>query len=161
MGQLLCPNLTFCKVLSTFTFERIVRSAVTTNYRLMKKIYTRFLVFAMAILIVGGMLVAKNGMKDIELDPGKHDNKGNVIKLFPSIVSTEATVHFWFDADGYVTMNVYDIQGRVAASDEGTIRALRTFETHVDAASLQSGTYFVRLTHSNGSSLTSKMVVAH
>jgi hypothetical protein len=127
----------------------------------MKKIYSGLLVCALAVMMIGGMLQVKGGMKDIELTPGKITNEGNSMKLFPSIASTQATVHFWFDADGYVTLHVFDIQGRVVATDEGQILKAHTIETQIDAQSLQNGAYFARLTHSSGKSMTSKFVVAH
>ena len=127
----------------------------------MKNLYKAVLLFALVAVMVGGIMKGAGKMKDIEIDPGKIIHTGNSNQLYPSIASSEATVHFWFDTDGVVNLKVYDLQGKVVDGVEGTIRKSRTIETTIDVTGLQNGTYLARLIHENGTSLTSKFVVAH
>ncbi len=100
-------------------------------------------------------------MKDIELDPGKGDNVGNQIKVYPTIAQDLVTVHFFFETEGMVSMQVYDMQGRVVDGVQGYVTKSRTHETTIDASVLGNGTYFVKLTSANGATLTSKVIVRH
>ena len=120
---------------------------------------------------VGGLMLAllcanlftfgAGKMKDIELDPGKGDNVGNQIKVYPTIAQDMVTVHFFFENEGVVTMKVYDMQGHVVDGVNGYVTKARTHETTIDASILANGTYFVKLTSASGATLTSKVIVRH
>lgn len=125
----------------------------------MKKLYKSFLLVACAAIMVVGIMKGK--MRDIELTPDKLSHHGHMMKAFPTIADATVTIHFWFEQEGDVTLQVMDLQGRVVAQDQGHITALRTHETIVDAAQLQNGTYIARLAHADGTAQYSKFVVAH
>jgi hypothetical protein len=114
-----------------------------------------------AALLIGVNLFAAGGMKDIELTPGKVENHGNMMKVFPTIATDDVTVHFFFETDDQVTLNVFDMQGRQVATDHGYVPALRTHEAIVDVSSMAPGVYFVKLTQAHGTSQMTKIVVQH
>ncbi|HEX2898232.1 MAG TPA: T9SS type A sorting domain-containing protein [Bacteroidia bacterium] len=117
--------------------------------------------FALLLLCVNLFTFGAGKMKDIELDPGKGENVGNQIKVFPTIAQDLVTVHFFFETDGIVSLQVYDLQGRVVDGVQGYVSKARTHETTVDASALANGTYFVKLTSADGATLTSKVIVRH
>jgi hypothetical protein len=128
---------------------------------MMQKFTKKLGVAVLAVLLIGLNLIAVAGMKDIELTPGKVDNKGNMMKVFPTIATDDVTVHFYFETDDQVTLNVFDMQGRQVAMDQGYVSKLRTHECIVGVNSIAPGVYFVKLTQAHGTSLTQKIVVQH
>lgn len=122
-----------------------------------------FKALLMAVLVSVNLLAFGGGrMKDIELDPGKNDNHGDMMKVFPTIASSQATVHFYFATDDMVTLSLYDQNGRLAMpSDHGFVPKLRTHEDVIDLTGVANGTYFLKLSQANGKTLTTKIVVQH
>ena len=131
----------------------------------MKKSFTKsWLVALVAAVLVGINVLAFAGskMKDIELDPGKGDNIGNLMKVFPTIATEQVAVHFFFATDDQVTMSVYDLQGRVVdPGAEGFVPKARLHESIVDVSTMNNGVYFVKLAQANGTTMTTKFMVQH
>jgi hypothetical protein len=128
----------------------------------MKQRFTKGLVALMvALMLLTSNTIVLAGMKDIELTPGKATNVGNMMKAFPTVADAQMTVHFFFETDGLVNLHVFDIQGRVVAADQGFVPQARTHECIVDVSGIAEGIYFAKLTHTNGTTLTSKFVVQH
>lgn len=131
----------------------------------MKKSFTKSLMVALfAAVLVGVNVLAFAGtkMKDIELDPGKGDNIGNQMKVFPTIATAQVAVHFFFETDDQVTMSVYDLQGRVVdPGAEGFVPKARLHESIVDVSTMNNGVYFVKLAQANGTTMTTKFMVQH
>ena len=131
----------------------------------MKKSFTKSLLVALfAAVLVGVNVLAFAGskMKDIELDPGKGDNIGNLMRVFPTIATEQVAVHFFFATDDQVTMSVYDLQGRVVdPGAEGFVPKARLHESIVDVSTMNNGVYFVKLAQANGTTMTTKFMVQH
>ena len=131
---------------------------------MIQKITKKFLVAMLAITLIGVNLLAFGAgkMKDIELDPGKGENVGNMMKTFPTMATSQVTVNFFFASDDVVTLSVYDLQGRVVdPGAQGFVPKARLHESTIDVSTLANGTYFVKLAQNNGTVLTSKFVVQH
>jgi hypothetical protein len=130
---------------------------------MIQKFTKHLMVVALTVMLMTVNLFgfAKDGMKDIELDPDKTVNVGNQMKTFPTIASNEVTMHFFFENDGMVELDVYDSQGRTVHHDQGFVTKARTHETKWDVNQAENGTYFVKLTQANGASLISKVIVRH
>jgi hypothetical protein len=133
------------------------------KHRMIQKFTKNLFVASMVLMLLCANLFtfARGGMRDIELDPGKGDNVGNQVKVYPTIAKDLVTVHFFFETEGMVSMQVYDMQGRIVDGDQGYVTKARTHETTIDATALENGTYFVKLTSANGATLTSKVIVRH
>lgn len=129
----------------------------------MKQNFTKFFLMGMLVMLgIVNLVNAAGPMKDIELDPGKGENKGNFMQAFPTIATSQVTVRFYFEHEGDVTLSVYDMQGRsVDAGAKGHIPAARMHESVIDASNILDGVYFVKLTHTDGTVKVSKIVVQH
>lgn len=85
----------------------------------------------------------------------------NSLSLFPNPANEKATVNFSLEANSAVSMNIYDMTGKlvqVVTDKEEMIAG--DYSIPVETASLPSGVYFVTLT-SGESSVTRRLIVAH
>ncbi len=131
---------------------------------MIQKITKMFLIALLALCLIGVNVLAFAGtkMKDIELDPGKGDNVGNQMKVFPTIASAQVAVDFFIEQDAIVTLSIFDAQGRIADDGaQGFVPKARLHESLIDVSTMPNGMYFVKLAQTNGTTLTSKFVVRH
>ena len=77
---------------------------------------------------------------------------------YPNPFNPQATLEYRLDRNGYVSLIVYDVNGREAASIVDGFRNAGSYKVEFDGSSLPSGIYFARLT-SNGQHQTQKLVL--
>ena len=77
---------------------------------------------------------------------------------YPNPFNPQATLEYRLDRNGYVSLIVYDVNGRETASIVDGFRNAGSYKVEFDGSSLPSGIYFARLT-SNGQHQTRKLVL--
>src|SRR5262249_37295158 len=78
----------------------------------------------------------------------------------PNPASDVSRLDFSLDADGPVSIRVYDVSGRLVTTVFDGTRPGGWSHVDVDSKRIASGVYFLKMQTSNGS-LTRKFVVAH
>ncbi|MFI5148703.1 MAG: PKD domain-containing protein [Bacteroidia bacterium] len=68
------------------------------------------------------------------------------LKLFPNPSSGDATVSYSLNAAASVSLELYDVSGRLAYQEKNIgVQEAGNHELHLDFSGLQAGTYFVRI----------------
>jgi hypothetical protein len=85
----------------------------------------------------------------------------NSLSLFPNPANEKATVNFSLEANSAVSMNIYDMTGKLVQAVVNKQEMLAgDYSMPVETASLTSGVYFMTLT-SGELSVTRRLIVAH
>ena len=84
---------------------------------------------------------------------------GLTMSSYPNPFANSTTVSFQLDVDAVVTVNVYDVTGKVIATlYNGGVNANETYDVVFDASSLAQGMYLCKLSTSDAS-VTHKLVL--
>ncbi len=77
---------------------------------------------------------------------------------YPNPFNPSTTISFTLDRDGFVSLNVYDVAGRVVATILNKTMAAGSYDVGFNAKSLSSGVYFYKLNTAD-QEMTRKMIL--
>jgi hypothetical protein len=138
----------------TYTFVGYTGPNATTIWD------SSFFTFTKSATDMGGEWVYNNDNwgEDFDMEIESTPSQFALLGNFPNPFNPTTTIRFSLAAAGYVTLTVYDLQGREVAALMDGYRTAGAQEVAFDATALPSGVYAYRLT-SSGQTAIAKMVL--
>ena len=106
-------------------------------------------------IINGDTIGTVTSVSSIALDVPKEPE---LYQNYPNPFNPSTTIEYYLPRQFEVSLEIYDVLGRLVATLDHGVRAMGRHTARLDAASWASGVYFCRLRHESGS-LTRKLVL--
>jgi hypothetical protein len=98
------------------------------------------------------------GVKALDVTVRSTPTQTRLAKTYPNPASSQATIEFALDSSSDVTVAVYDVLGRQVATLVDGRKQAGLHRASVDASTLESGVYFVRM-RAGGTTQTQRLTV--